>query len=84
MAPKRKRKATDQPGWPAAAIEEAQAARAAAVRQNEASYTNTFKWTEGETNKSKTMYIVNEPAPTIYGREVTKNTESRMSKRPSS
>jgi hypothetical protein len=83
MAPK-KRKAAAQPGWPKKAEEAAEAARAAAVEAGESEY--TFKWRgsdDAQKESVKTMYIVNEPAPTIYGREVEENEGDRTTSRPS-
>ena len=54
MAPKRKRSASEQPGWPKAAEAAAAAARAAAVAAGQPSY--TFTWSEGGSQKTKEMW----------------------------
>ena len=81
MAPKRKRGASEQLGWPKAAEAAAAAARAAAVRAGDASY--TFEWTDGGSKKTKTMFIVDAAAPKEYPRVVVQNTEAREGLRPS-
>ena len=81
MAPKRKRGASEQPGWPKAALAEAAAAREAAVAAGNPSY--TFEWMENGSKKRKEMFIVDAPAPREYSRVVDKNENSRDSLRPS-
>ena len=81
MAPKRKRSASEQPGWPKAAEAAAAAARAAAVAAGQPSY--TFTWSEGGSQKTKEMWIVDAPAPREYPRVVKQNAAARDSLRPS-
>ena len=81
MAPKRKRSAAEQPGWPKAAEAAAAAARAAAVAAGQPSY--TFTWSEGGSQKTKEMWIVAAPAPREYPRVVKQNAAARDSLRPS-